>query len=187
MQADQARQKITRGAIRAQTRTRIGHGETGRLGGEHDIASQREAEATARGDAVDRDHQRGLHARQRGDSRMKIIRQRLRRFTYCIPGRQHFLEIATRTEETPAGTEDNDLEARIGLALSRRLFEFARHQAVEPIGRIGPIQADARDRAFYFEMDVFELIHMGFVVADYTGNAVADCCIIHNPLWLLQE
>ena len=90
---------------------------------------------------------------------MKVIGERLRRVTDGIAVRQHFAEITTGAEESALGIEHHYLDLRVVITLPRRAFQLAGHLAVEAIGRIGPVQGNARDRALLFKDNAFEIVH----------------------------
>ena len=77
----------------------------------------------------------------------------------------------------------NDETARltlIGILSPELLFQFAGEQTIDAVGRIGPVQPDARYRALsfkqdMFELDVFELAHVNFIPMHLVGH-----CLVHN-------
>ena len=117
--------------------------EFGRLGGDDDVAGQRDIRAGAGGDAVDpRDHRLG-QAGQRPDQRVPVALDRLAEID-CLARRDGAVVEVLPGAKAAAGA-GQDHHPRIA-ELAERVAQLAVHLRGEAVEPVGPVEGDAGDR-----------------------------------------
>ena len=149
--ADQPRQEVGGAAVGAQPDLGVGHRERRRLGGEDEVAGDRDGEARAGGGAVDRGDHHRVHACERRDRTVQVVGDALDVLP-AVRRRRERLEIASCAEESARAGEYHDLR-RVGVTALRGIGQLASHRVVHAVCGIGPVQRDPRDRAGLLERD----------------------------------
>ncbi len=111
----------------------VGVGEPGLLGGDQDVAVQRQLEPAGDGRAVDgADHRLGH-------------RRPLRRDVGQLGGVAQFLEVEARAEHRVGAGEDDDVDGVVGLGIAQRGEELGAQRRRQRVAGLRPVQRQGAD------------------------------------------
>src|SRR5260221_11797512 len=142
LQRDLPRQAVQPAGQRGKADTRLGQGEDGILGGDDEVAGERDLEAAAHGDALHRGDHR-LHqiepAGEAGEARGRM--------PGLVSGGLVFQVVAGGEGLVAGAGDDGDPEIRIGGEAVPHLVELEMRRPVQRVHHLRPVDGDARPRA----------------------------------------
>ncbi len=125
---------------------RVGVGETGPIGGDEEVAVERDLEAPRHRDPVHRADQRlGVRQAARRGTRRARLRHTAEALALSHLAGTELLEVDTRRERGIGAGEDHHVDVFVGIATRDRGGQLAPHVAVQRVALIGTVQRDDRD------------------------------------------
>src|SRR5215218_747297 len=152
--ADAGRDEGRRAAIGHQADVREGELEEGRLGGEHEVAGERQRRADAGSGAVDRGDDRLAHRAQADDDRVVDAVEPPADVRHAVVGRllEARLEICARREGTTGAGHQHGPDRVVRGLLDGRL-EVEAELRVPRVERLGTVERDAPDATVLLPVD----------------------------------
>ena len=147
---DPLRQQHGEPPTRHHAHTRVGVGEPGAVGGDEEVARERELEPSGDRDTVDRADEQLRARRERAARREAPRRVAAAHVGEALAGggrraRPELLQVDARAERGIGPGEDHDVDTVVALARVDRQRQLLAHGAVQRIAGLGSVQRDRRD------------------------------------------